>query len=226
MCCPVAHLFRDEGQDFTHRYGPDEALPYDSSQGKEDFEDKVWGGSKSWQMEKLTTQGLLKKGQISYCRGHLLLLFEKCTLSSHTCTCLFRLMLVGQEMGLFTADFLLFYKCKEYSFFFFLMFKCSFVSIDFGLLSRHCCAWAFFLQLRRAGATLCCGVWASHCGGFLCCRTWALCAWASVLVVHRPSCSMACGIFSDQGSNLRVLHWLVNSYPWHHQVCPHSCSFI
>ena len=27
-----------------------------------------------------------------------------------------------------------------------------------------------FLQLRRAGATLCCGAQASHCGGFSCCR--------------------------------------------------------
>ena len=26
-----------------------------------------------------------------------------------------------------------------------------------------------FLQLRRAGPTLCCGVRASHCGGFSCC---------------------------------------------------------
>ena len=31
-----------------------------------------------------------------------------------------------------------------------------------------------FLQLRRAGATLRCGVRASHCGGFSCCRAWAL----------------------------------------------------
>ena len=33
---------------------------------------------------------------------------------------------------------------------------------------------AGFLQLQRAGATLCCGVQASHCGGFSHCRAWAL----------------------------------------------------
>ena len=42
---------------------------------------------------------------------------------------------------------------------------------------------AGFLQLRRAGATLCCGARASHCGGFSCCRAWALGAWASVVAV-------------------------------------------
>ena len=31
-----------------------------------------------------------------------------------------------------------------------------------------------FLQLRQAGATLRCGAWASHCGGFSCCRAQAL----------------------------------------------------
>ena len=39
-----------------------------------------------------------------------------------------------------------------------------------------------FLQLRRPGATLCCGAGASHCGGFSCCRARALGARASVVV--------------------------------------------
>ena len=39
-----------------------------------------------------------------------------------------------------------------------------------------------------AGATLHCGAWASHCGGFSCCGAGALGAWASVLV--------ACGLSS------------------------------
>ena len=30
---------------------------------------------------------------------------------------------------------------------------------------------------------------------------------------HELSCSMACGIFPDQGSNLCLLHWRVNSLP-------------
>ena len=59
---------------------------------------------------------------------------------------------------------------------------------------------AVFLQLRRAGATLCCDARASHCGGFSC-GAWALGVQASVVVAHGPSCSAACGIFLDQGSN-------------------------
>ena len=38
--------------------------------------------------------------------------------------------------------------------------------------------------MRRAGATLHCGVWASHCGGFSCCGAHALGARASVVVAH------------------------------------------
>ena len=44
--------------------------------------------------------------------------------------------------------------------------------------------------MRHAGATLHCGVWASHCSGFSCCRAWALGAWVSVVVAHRLS---SCG---------------------------------
>ena len=48
-------------------------------------------------------------------------------------------------------------------------------------LGFRCCTWAFS---RRAGATLHCGAWASHCSGFSCCGAWALCAWASVVVAR------------------------------------------
>ena len=48
-----------------------------------------------------------------------------------------------------------------------------------------------FLQLRRAGATLCCGAWASHHGGFSCCGAQALGVRASVVVVGRLS---SCGL--------------------------------
>ena len=51
------------------------------------------------------------------------------------------------------------------------------------------------------GATLRCGVQASHCGGFSCCRAQALGTRASVVVAHGLSCSAVCGIFPDQGSN-------------------------
>ena len=43
---------------------------------------------------------------------------------------------------------------------------------------------AGFLWLRRAGATLRCGVRASRCGGFSCCRAQALGAWASVVAAR------------------------------------------
>ena len=49
---------------------------------------------------------------------------------------------------------------------------------------------AGFLYLRRAGAALRCGAWASHCGGFPCCGARALGAWASVVVAHGLS---SCG---------------------------------
>ena len=39
-------------------------------------------------------------------------------------------------------------------------------------------------------ASLRCGVWSSHCGGFYCCGARALSAWASVVVAHGLS---SCG---------------------------------
>ena len=42
--------------------------------------------------------------------------------------------------------------------------------------------------MQRAGATLCCSAWASHCGGFSCCGAQALGARTSVVV--------ACGLSS------------------------------
>ena len=89
-----------------------------------------------------------------------------------------------------------------------------------------------FLQLRLAGATLGCGVRASHCGGLSCCGAWALGTWASVVaahglynagsvvVAHGPSRSTACGILPDQGSNLCPLHWQADSQPLRHQGSP------
>ena len=73
--------------------------------------------------------------------------------------------------------------------------------------------------LQRAGASLCGGAGASHCGGFsCCCRAWALelklqqlwlmgsKSWASVVVVQGFSCSAGCGVFLDQRSNPWPLH--------------------
>ena len=38
-----------------------------------------------------------------------------------------------------------------------------------------------------------------------------------VLEAHGRTCSSACGIFPDQGSNLRLLHWHVDSLSLRHQ---------
>ena len=43
---------------------------------------------------------------------------------------------------------------------------------------------AGFLQLWQVGATVRCGVWASHCSGFSCCGAQALGAQASVVAAH------------------------------------------
>ena len=66
-----------------------------------------------------------------------------------------------------------------------------------------------FLQLRRAGATLCCGTRASHCGGFSCCGARALGMWASVVV----ECGLSsCGSralerrLSSCGARAQLLH--------------------
>ena len=47
--------------------------------------------------------------------------------------------------------------------------------------------------------------------GFSCCGAWALGHAGSVVVVHGLSCSTSCRIFLDQGSNLCLLHWQVDS---------------
>ena len=97
---------------------------------------------------------------------------------------------------------------------------------------------AGFLQLWRAGATLCCCTRASHCGGLSCCGAPApgalqqvqhvgsvvvahgLQSTVSVVVAHRLSCSAACGIFPDQGCNLCPLRWQADSQPLHPQGSP------
>ena len=77
-----------------------------------------------------------------------------------------------------------------------------------------------FLQLQIVGATLGCGIQASHCGDFSCCRARALSPWASVVVAPGLSCSTECGIFPDQGLNPCPLHWQADSLPLSHQGSP------
>ena len=64
------------------------------------------------------------------------------------------------------------------------------------------------LQLRRAAVTLCCGAWASHCGGFSCCRAQALGLRASVVVACRLSSCGSWAIecrFSSCGAQTQLL---------------------
>ena len=77
-----------------------------------------------------------------------------------------------------------------------------------------------FLQLRRAGAILRCGVRASPCSDFSCGGARALGMWALVVVAHGLRCFVVCGIFLDQGWNPCPLHWLAESYPLCHQGSP------
>ena len=103
--------------------------------------------------------------------------------------------------------------------------------IYFWLCRVFVAAWAF-LQVQTAGATL--PLW---CTGFILCyhlllqstgsRVWASTAavqgsrsvahsfqsTGSTVGVHGLSCSAARGIFPDQGLNLCLLHWLVDSLP-------------
>ena len=55
----------------------------------------------------------------------------------------------------------------------------DFIFLKFYLFIYLWLCWSFtaaraFLQLQRSGAILCCGVHASHCGGFSWWGTWAL----------------------------------------------------
>ena len=60
-----------------------------------------------------------------------------------------------------------------------------FLEFIFGHIGSSLLHMGFF-ELWQEGATLHCGVWASHYGGFSCFGAWALGAWASVVV--------ACGL--------------------------------
>ena len=102
--------------------------------------------------------------------------------------------------------------------------------------------WVFLtlcgLPLRQVGATPCWGARASLCGGFSCCRAWALSVGASVVsarglsgcssqalesglsTCHGLSCSEVCEIFPDKGLNPCPLHWQEDSHPLYHRGSP------
>ena len=61
--------------------------------------------------------------------------------------------------------------------------------------------------------------------GFSSCGSWAE-STGSVVVVHGLSCSAACGIFPDQGSDLFLLHWQVDSSPQSQQGSACKYPFV
>ena len=72
------------------------------------------------------------------------------------------------------------------------VFLIIFIYLSIGCAGSFCCA--SFLQLQRTGATLCCGVQASHCGGFSCSRAWAPGTEVSVVATLRFS---SCGLWAQ-----------------------------
>ena len=113
------------------------------------------------------------------------------------------------------------------------------------VLSLRCRVWAFY-SCRKCGLLSRCGMRASHGSSFSCRGAQALehvgfyYLWhvdsvvvapgfestGSVLVAHKLSCSLACEIFLDQGSNLCLLHWQVDSLPLNHQGSPRIYYFL
>ena len=98
-----------------------------------------------------------------------------------------------------------------------LFFKKVCISLCLAVLGLYCCLWAFSSCDQR-GLLSRCGVRASHCCGFPCCRHRLQSTQASALMAHRLSCLRACGIFPEQVSN----PWQANSYPLDHQGSAHD----
>ena len=100
------------------------------------------------------------------------------------------------------------------------------------------CSTGISLVAASRGCSIICRVWASHCGGFSCCRAQALGqmdfsssgnsvivllglqSTDSMVVVQGLHCSAEGGILPGQGLNLCLLHWQADSLPLSHQESP------
>ena len=92
-----------------------------------------------------------------------------------------------------------------------------------------------FSSCSTQGLLSVCSVWASHCGGFSCCRAQALGhvgfsavaprlqSTGSIVKAHCLSCSAAYETFPDQGSNPRLLRWQMDPLPQSQQGSPEVC---
>ena len=87
----------------------------------------------------------------------------------------------------------------------------SFIYLFLAVLGLHSCM--AFSNYRKWGLLSSCCVTVSYCGGFSCCRAWALGHTGSAAVEHRLSCSKVYGIFMDQGSKPYLLYWQMDSFP-------------
>ena len=105
-----------------------------------------------------------------------------------------------------------------------------------AVLGLHCCV-DFFSSCSNQGLLCSWDAPASPCSRFSCCGVRALGAWdsgaaapsfsglGSIVVTLRLSCSAACGIFPDQGSNLCLLYWQMDSLSLSHQGSPPALFF-
>ena len=82
----------------------------------------------------------------------------------------------------------------------------------FTALGHHWCAHAFSSRSKWKLLSGC-GAWASHCGGFLCCRAWALRTGVSSCVALRC-------VGSSHSGDLCPLHCKADSSPLDHQGSP------
>ena len=73
---------------------------------------------------------------------------------------------------------------KPYTHLLFLKNKFIYLFIYFWLRRVFVAVCGLSLVAASGGSTLCCSVWASHCGGFSCCRAQALGTRASVVVAR------------------------------------------
>ena len=89
-----------------------------------------------------------------------------------------------------------------------------------------CCYLPALSRCGKWGLLSSCGARAPPCGGFSCCRAWALgqmafSHYSSQALQHRlRGCCKACGIFPDQGSNPCPQYWKEHSLPLSHQGSP------
>ena len=80
--------------------------------------------------------------------------------------------------------------------------------IYLAALGLCCCTRAFSScgKWWGGGATLHCGVRASHCSGFSCCGAWVPRHLGPAVAAQGLNCPVACGIFPDQELDRCPLH--------------------